>query len=164
MSEAVEKSLSEALVRVHSMKENEDELNDKIAEYKKKTDELKAGIKELDSKIEADSKIILDTMKTFNATSFETGDIVASKMSRDSVGFSDEAKAIDFLKKNFANLIKESIDKKEFNKEFKTNKALADGVKPFTVVNTTDYVVVTTKENTEKMLKHINEGKTAKAD
>lgn len=79
-------------------------------------------------------------------------------------GYTNENDVIKWLKDNSkSDLIKvkttESLNKNELKKQLKSDTTLQEGLKPFILNGTTDYVVVTDKDNYEKMLEHINEGK-----
>jgi len=94
----------------------------------------------------------------------EKDDKVAIRMHRPNVGYTDESAVIKWLKENFnGKLVKtkitESLEKNPLKKELKTNQKLIEGLKPFIVNSVTDYVVVTNKDNYQKMLEEIKEGK-----
>lgn len=71
---------------------------------------------------------------------------------------------LNYLKdNNYKNLITvkttESINKNALKKELKTNENLQKALDNLTIKSITDYVVVTSKENHEKMLEHIEQNK-----
>ena len=131
-------------------------------------DNMKENISKDKEQIENLSKELLLELNNINETQYEILDkkLVAQKFSKESVGYSDEAAVIAYLKEKYqANYIKtkitESLDKNALKKALKKDENLAKYLEDMTVRNTTEYVVVTDFENYQKMLEHID-GKSTK--
>lgn len=146
------------MVDIWSLKQEKEDLE------KQKAD-IDTRIKELEQAIDEKSTTLLEDMNSSNLDTFEDGDLVATKFSKDNVGYKDENEVINYLKENgygkFVK-VKESLDKTPLKKELKGNASLNEALNSMLVTTTTSYVVVTTKENTEKMMAHINENKESK--
>lgn len=146
------------MVDIWSLKQEKEDLE------KQKSD-IDTRIKELEQAIDEKSTTLLEDMNSSNLDTFEDGDLVATKFSKDNVGYKDENEVINYLKENgygkFVK-VKESLDKTPLKKELKGNASLNEALNSMLVTTTTSYVVVTTKENTEKMFAHINENKESK--
>ncbi|MCK9470178.1 MAG: hypothetical protein M0Q88_00300 [Bacilli bacterium] len=130
-------------------------------------DSMKENVSKDKEQIENLSKELLLELNNINETQYEILDkkLVAQKFSRESVGYSDEAAVIAYLKEKYqANYIKtkitESLDKNALKKALKKDENLAKHLEDMTVKNTTEYVVVTDFENHQKMLEHINDKST----
>ena len=105
--------------------------------------------------------MLKDEIETF---ADDTTDLVATLFTKTATGYLDEKAVLKYLHDNNLNeyiTIKESINKRALNAELKTNNSLNESLSKDNWIgtSTTKYVVVTTKENTEKMFEHIKEGK-----
>jgi hypothetical protein len=145
---------SQKITDVYNLKKKREELQTQV-------DDLDKQIKDLDAQIDASLLVILGEMKADNKKEFAVDDLVATLMSKASFTISEDD-VLKYLKdKGYTNLIsiKEAVNKKELNKEVKINAALKKDLAPYMTTKSTEYVVVTTAENTEEMKKHINENK-----
>lgn len=134
-------------------------------EFKEKTiNDLKEEVNKTNNDIDdLKQKLILE-LEEQNKTEFYFDDLNACIFSKENVGYKDEAEVIKWLNQNCqSNFVKikttESIDKTALKKELKNNIDLANDLSQFLEKTITKYVVVTTKENHQKMLEHIKEGK-----
>ena len=89
--------------------------------------------------------------------------LVAAIFKKENIGYTSDSAVLDYLKaNNRSDLIKvkvtESLDKVALKKALKTDAALSESLEAMTVHSITEYVVVTSEANYEKMLEHINEG------
>lgn len=126
------------------------------------SDELAKQINSLDEQINILSSSILQDMKTEKLQEYNIDDLVVTLMAKHSSSISEGA--LKYLTdNNYMQFVdtKQSIKKNPLNKELKTNTTLKEALAPFMSDITTEYVVVTTVENTEKMKEHINESKKA---
>jgi hypothetical protein len=144
----------EKIKHLFSLKQEKDELQ-------KQADDLDNKIKAIDALIDDDSDFVLQDMKAEQQKEFMADDLVVTLLSKHSYNMSDTS-ILDYLEKNNLSQFidtKKSIKKNPLNKELKTNTELKEALSPFMTETTTDYVVVTTKENADKMKEHINESK-----
>lgn len=128
----------------------------------KQIEELKSQVVELESQIDPLNQEILNDIDEQGVVEliFEDDDLTINKFSKETKGY-NEVETIKYLKEHnlpFIN-VKETLNKKDLNKELKTNKELEESLKPLYEIKTTSWVVVTNLENHTKMLEHINEGK-----
>lgn len=135
----------------------------KKEELEKKINDLKAEMEQVDNYIEECSNDLLNQMKTSETKMLEVENLVAETFSKENIGYTSDKDVLDYLKANGYNQyvktkVTESLDKTPLKKAIKTDEVLAKGLDDLTVRTLTEYVVVTTKENHEKMLEHI-EGK-----
>jgi DNA-binding transcriptional MerR regulator len=129
-----------------------------------KSDELTKQISSLDEQITALSSSVLQDMKTEKLQEYNIDDLVVTLMAKHSSNINEGA--LKYLTdNNYMQFVdtKQSIKKNPLNKELKTNTTLKEALSPFMSDVTTEYVVVTTAENTEKMKEHINESKKVSA-
>lgn len=130
----------------------------KAEEIKKLDEQLKAlklEQKKYQDVVDANRATLLNYVKDDNPV--EVGDIVVQLCHTTTTGYSDEAKVIAYLKEQqLTQFIKvtEAIKKQDLNKELKINQTLKESLSPYTAAKTTDYVVVTDKENHAKMMEH----------
>lgn len=92
-----------------------------------------------------------------NINEKEVGDVIASIGVTSTTGYDDEEAVKKYLSDNGFNdflKVEVSIKKKELNKELKDNAALKEAINPFISTKQTKYLVVTDRENHEKMLEH----------
>lgn len=136
---------------------------------KDKADEIlkntKDNIKLLDTIIDESKSELLSLVNTDDVIYCSNDDNkLVRRFHKTTTGYTNETDVINWLKDNSKlDLIRvkttEELNKKELNKQLKSDTLLQEGLKPFILNGTTDYVVVTDKDNYEKMLEHINEGK-----
>lgn len=134
-----------------------DELNAQIEELKQKVSSKEAELEKKKSKA-------LSMMQSEKLDEFHDmeGKLFATVIARSNIGYSSDSDVIEKLKASgYAKFIKvkESLDKNPLKKEIKSNKELEELLNPLIVKTTSSYVVVTTDENHEKMLEHINANK-----
>lgn len=92
----------------------------------------------------------------------EFDDIHVEYFSKVSIGYTSDDAVLKYLKDNGYKScinVKESLAKKALNAELKTNTALKEALDKMIVKSTTDWVVVTSLENAQKMHEHIEAGK-----
>lgn len=141
---------------IHSAKEKRDSIEKQI-------NDLKAELDQIDNYIEECSNDLLKQMKSSETKVLEVENLVAETFSKEDVGYTSDKDVLEYLKSNGYNQyirtkVTESLDKNPLKKAIKTDEALAKGLDNLTIKTLTEYVVVTTKENHQKMLEHI-EGK-----
>ena len=119
---------------------------------------------ELEADIEKKSAELLSNLKQENSSYVETDELVAAKFSKSSVEYSNDYEAICTLKSNgYENLIKtktvDSLDKTAIKKAIKADSNLKELIEKLTTEKVTEYVVVTSIDNYQKMLGHIDNAK-----
>lgn len=125
---------------------------------------LKQQMSDLDSRIEAKETVLLAMLTESNSTEVEFENLVGFKQSRKTVGYTSEADVISLLKSQYEGKyvkakITESLDKNALKKALKSDEQLSSDLAPYMLNGTSEYVVVTTKENRDRMIEHINESK-----
>lgn len=132
----------------------------------KNKSDLDNKIKSLENDLSAKENILLTMLNENDINEYlcEDSNLVAARFSKSSSNYLDEKSILDILKSkyngNFINTkITESIDKKSLKKQIKVDKDLENDLKDFMEAKTTQYVVVTSKINYDKMKEHINESK-----
>ena len=137
------------------------ELKTKQEEIQAKQEELKQQLNDLAQEQEKLSSEILVEMKTNNVSEQDTDNLVAQYFSKNEFSYGDEKLLLSKLKElsldKFIKTVTKtttSIDKNNLKKELKVDADLKETLK--------DYVGVTTKENHEKMLEHIDNSKKLK--
>ena len=141
-------------------------------ELETKTEELnklKQESTDLQNQIDELSAVLLNEMLEEKQTEIKIDNLVATYFSKNEFTYGDENALLVLLKdKGLTNYItvktttKESVNKTNLKKDLKTNPELKDLLKDFVGDKLTQYVVVTTEENHQKMLEHIEEGKKGK--
>ena len=140
------------------------ELKSKVDAKTKQIDSLTAEIEEMNKTIEEKSKQLLNAMKASNKQELEVDDIKAGLGYVENISYTSDVAVIAWLKEhNYSQYIRtkttESLDKTPLKKAIKTDTILAEGLESMTVKTKTEFTVVTSKENYEKRLQHINEAK-----
>ena len=132
----------------------------------KQIEQLEKEIEELTVTIEDDKLNLLNHMKEEKQEVFEEDDLVAQFFAKNEFSYGDEKALLKKLQDmNLTQYVKvttkttTSIDKNNLKKDLKVNAELKESLKDFVSDRVTEYVVVTTKENHQKMLEHIEEGK-----
>ena len=125
-------------------------------------EDLKANNKELDAKI---TKLKAQLLPLLNSEKpYYYNDLVATICFKTGTGYGDEKGLIEYLDsqldgKYLRVKTTKELDKNAFKKGLKEDLTFAESVDKYITPKVTEYVVVTTKENYEKMLEHMNEGK-----
>ena len=145
------------------------ELKTKQEEIQAKQEELKQQLNELAQEQEKLSSEILVEMKTNNVSEQDTDNLVAQYFSKNEFSYGDEKLLLSKLKElsldKFIKTVTKtttSIDKNNLKKELKVDADLKETLKDYVGDRLVEYVVVTTKENHEKMLEHIDNSKKLK--
>ena len=130
--------------------------------YAKELSDIKEKKEEIDQLIEENKAELLKLITSDEA--IKVDNLVAQRFHRENTGYTDEKKLIEFLKSNcdgkfIKTKVTESLDKNPLKKELKGNPEFKTLLSDFISEGFTDYVVVTTEDNYEKMFEHINEGK-----
>ena len=147
----MEKLISE----IHALKVEKEALE-------KEQEVLKDKISALDTDINAKNTELLNKLKELKQDLVEYNDLVAYKGHVDTVAYKDEKEVLKYLKDNgYNNLItiKESLAKNPLKAALKKNEELKKALDDMLENKTTEYVVVTTKENYKQILEHIEENK-----
>lgn len=135
-------------------------------------DKCKATKKEIDADIEKETSILLEAVQKANSNkeldkdnSYASDDLVVSLLHNFSIEYKDESAALKWLEDNHYDTLYKttvSIDKNKLKTALKKDAVLSEGLKPYTEEKTTEYLVVTSRENTEKLREHIAESKKEK--
>ena len=132
----------------------------------KQIEQLEKEIEELNATINDDKLNLLNHMKEEKQEVFEEGDLVAQSFAKNEFSYGDEKALLSKLQEmkltQYVKVVTKttvSIDKNALKKDLKTNNELRESLKDYVGDRSTEYVVVTTKENHQKMLEHIEEGK-----
>ncbi len=97
--------------------------------------------------------------------SHESGDLVATYFSKKEFTWLDDKALLEKLKatpellKYISTKTTQSVNKNELKKAMKNNSSLQESLSQYVGDRASTYVVVTTKEKTEKMLEHIEANK-----
>lgn len=147
-------------------------INEKQAlkeQLEKQIEDLKQQVTNLDAEITTNKDGLFAEMSKEKLTEFydEKSNLYANVFSKVSVGYTSDNEVIAKLKANgYANFVKvkttEALDKNPLKKALKEDEALQKIINPLIVESTTSWVVVTTNENHQKMLEHIEENKKGK--
>lgn len=145
-------------------------LKQEIETKEKQKESLDEDIKRLQQALDEHSQALLEDMKEQNQIEYTNDNLVATYFAKDEVKYKDEKEVMKWLQENgYSQFVKTttttkvSLDKNPLKKEIKTNSELAKQLESMTIKYKSEYVVVTTVENTERMKQHINENK-EKAD
>ena len=139
--------------------------DDEIDSLENQKKELEEKLKVLNETRDAVYLDLLKDAKAENLKDEKVNDLFVTYFSKEDVTWLDDEGLLAALKQNGAKQFikvvtttKESIDKKELKKAFKTDASLKESYKQFYGTKLTEYVTVTTEENHKKMLEHIEEG------
>lgn len=129
--------------------------------------DIQVEIDDLKSDVSLAKEVLLDVMKQDKKEVIDTKfKLVAQFFAKNEFSYGDEKALLSKLQEMKLNqYIKTttktttSIDKNNLKKDLKVNTQLKESLKDFVGDKVTEYVVVTTKENHQKMLEHIEEGK-----
>ena len=147
----------ELIKEIFDLKNQKKELEEKQNYYKEE-------ISKVDTEIQLKEEDLLKAMKDAKETELVVNDIYATYFSKENVGYTSEKDVLNYLKENnYTTLISskttESLNKNALKKALKEDVNLSNALKDMTITSLTEWVVVTDKENHEKMLEHIEEGK-----
>lgn len=147
--------MQELIKEIYQLKRQKEDIDNQIAA-------LKAQASELDKNISDKANTLLEAMKTNNIHEIEADDVKAGWFTKENISYTSDSDVLDYLKKNNYNeyittKTTESLAKNPLKKAIKTNQQLAEALASMTVHKVTEYTVVTSKENYEEMLKHIDE-------
>lgn len=138
-----------------------------VEQMEKQIEKLKQSINELNATIDEDKLHLLNLMKEENREELKDGyGLVAQYFKKNEFSYGDEKALLNKLRVlslnqyiKFTTKVTESIDKNALKKDLKTDNELKETLKDFVGDKVTEYVVVTTEENHQKMLEHIEENK-----
>lgn len=157
---------------INREKEKENLINDiysmskEIEEKTQQMAKLKEEIEALTTSVDANKDSLLALMKEDNDVELHGDDLVAHYFKKSEFSYGDEKALLSKLQEmNLSQYIKvttkttTSIDKNVLKKDLKIKEDLKESLKDFVGDRVTEYVVVTTEENHQKMLEHIEESK-----
>lgn len=139
----------------------------KLEKAKKKNEDeikiLQEDAEDLEDEISIAKQFLFDKMKQDKNEMLETdNNLVAQFFVKNEFSYGDEKALLDKLQEmDLAKYVKTttkvtiSIDKNALKKDLKEDTQLKESLKDFVGDRVTEYVVVTTKENHQKMLEHI---------
>lgn len=135
-----------------------------INELNERKKQLEKELNEVETELEPLRQTALDEIKEAGLKEYHNDGLVIFLSTRTTKGYSkeEEKQILDILKQN--NLsgcisIKESLSKKDLNKELKTNDTLKTLLENFGKETSTEYVQVMTEESAEKRQQAIEENK-----
>lgn len=142
---------------IYNLKTHKELIESQITEFKN-------TLTDIDEQIDEKEKVLLQRLTAENLDEVEYDNLVGLKQSRKNVGYTSEVDVLNVLKSSYdgkyvKTKITESIDKNALKKALKDDAELKVNLAPFVLEGVTEYVVVTTKENRERMLEHINDSK-----
>ena len=134
-----------------------------IENYKKELEDVNEKLTKATDSLDLLKSDILNGMKLnkLEEVDIPECDVKAGLFKKVTKNF-EEDKILSLLKeKGLLNLIKvkESVSKKDLNKELKSNNSLKEELLPYTSDKVTEYVVICTWDNYALMLEHINDNK-----
>lgn len=142
---------------IYELKELKKQLEDVVAN-------IKSSITSIDSKIESKEKDLFNIMKTSEIdVDTDVENVVAAIFKKENIGYTSDTAVLEYLKSiDRSDLIKvkvtESLDKVALKKAIKADASLSESLDSMMIKSITEYVVVTSSDNYQKMLEHINEG------
>ena len=153
-------TVEERIKRIH-------ELQDSIKEKENAIAELKAGVAILDNELDTLNDELLHEMISNGNKEIKVDDLVASYFCKSEFSYGDEKALLQYLKDHsmssyITTKITESINKTALKKDLKTNQELKESLNNFVGDRQVEYVVVTTEENHQRMLEHIENSKGGK--
>ena len=153
-------TVEERIKRIH-------ELQDSIKEKENAIAELKAGVAILDNELDTLNDELLHEMISNGNKEIKVDDLVASYFCKNEFSYGDEKALLQYLKDHsmssyITTKITESINKTALKKDLKTNQELKESLNNFVGDRQVEYVVVTTEENHQRMLEHIENSKGGK--
>ena len=142
-----------------------------LEEKKKQLEELQAQIDELEECIDHNKTLLLEIMKEDEEVEYrlKCGDdnyLFANLFSKNEFSYGDEKALLSKLQEmkldkyiKTTTTTKIAIDKNALKKDLKVDTKLKEDLKDFVGDRLVEYVTVTTPENHQKMLEHIEENK-----
>lgn len=137
--------------------------------YEANYDATITSLTELKSLCTKEKEALLESIKAemedANELSHESGDMVATYFSKKEFAWFDDKALLENLKANpdltkyITTKTTQSVNKNELKKAMRADNSLQESLSQYVGDKTTTYVVVTTKEKTEKMLEHIESNK-----
>lgn len=144
-------------------------LKKEIEDQTKHLEEIKTLLAEKEKTLDDLNNQLLSAMQKQGVKELSVDNLVASYFCKDEFSYGDEKQLLAYLKEHsLNNYIKvvtkttESIDKTVLKKDLKNDEKLKESLKDFVGDRKVEYVVVTTVENHQKMLEHIETGKNNK--
>lgn len=152
--------MTELIKIIFNLKEQITAKEAELAQLKADTECLKAQYDELSAQL-------LSEMKSSEQIEVDVDDIVAQYFCKNEFSYGDEKALLAYLiNNNMNNYITtkttQAINKAALKKDLKANESLKESLNEFVGDKKTEYVVVTTKENHQRMLEHIEETKSSK--
>lgn len=139
-------------------------INEELDSLEQQKKDLEDKIATLTSEREVIYTSLLDYIKSTDKKEEQYEDLFLNYFSKNDITWLDDAGLLAKLKesnlKDYIKVVtKESVDKNALKKAFKTNESLKESLKEFYGDKLTEYVTVTTSENHQRMLEHIEESK-----
>ena len=146
--------MQELVKEIYNLKNHRDIITKNIDKYKQQLVQIEADIDEKE-------KQLLQKLRDSNLSEVEADDLVGFTQTRSSINYVSESDILDVLKTKFnSDYIKvkvtESIDKNSLKKALKINQELSAELSQFITHTSSESVIVTTKDNRQRMLEHIN--------
>ena len=142
------------------------EYDDKLEELVKEKEKIENAISLLEVQRDDLYNFILEEFKEKQLKEEKVDNIFATYFYREDVDWLDDAGLLKALQENNASqyistkvTTKTSVDKKALKNAFKTDDALRETYKDFYGKKVIEYVTITTEENHQKMLEHIEASK-----
>ena len=150
-------TIEERIKKIH-------ELQDSIKEKENTIAELKAGVAILGNELDTLNDELLQEMISDDKKEIKVNDLVASYFCKSEFSYGDEKALLQHLKdagmsSYITTKTTESINKTALKKDLKTNQELKESLSEYVGDRKVEYVVVTTEENHQRMLEHIEEGR-----
>lgn len=157
----MEKLLEQSAVYIYGEIQKRDALEKEITSLEENLKNKKEELKKFDANIDSLKADLLAEMNSIFYDNLECGDVIAKKFTRENITYSSDAEVLTYLKEHeHPELIRvkvtESLDKNALKKALKTDEQLSKDLEGLTKKETTEYLVVTTKEKYIKMLEHID--------
>ena len=149
--------MKELIEKIYQLQTNKENLE-------KQKNEIQANIDALDAELEASKAELLKQMQSDGVNTFTADDIKAGTFHRKDIAWLDDKALLEYLtstgQEQYINTkVTKSVAKAALKKAMKTNEPLKESLSPYFGYKETDYVIVTTTDNFDAMLKHIEEGK-----
>ena len=151
--------MTDLIKTIFDLKEQISAKEAELAQLKADTEALKIQYEELAAQLLAD-------MKADGKIEVDVDDLVAQYFCKNEFSYGDEKALLAYLvASNLTEYITvkttQAINKAALKKDLKVNNSLKESLSNFVGDKKTEYVVVTTKENHQRMLEHIEESKKA---
>lgn len=131
------------------------------AKIEEEMEKSKERLKVLTELIDERSDSLLYDMLNENVDYTENDNIVAKRMARKSIKYSNEQDILADLKENYEGKFirtktTETLDKMGFKKAIKNDKEFSEKMSKYICTTDEPFVVVTSKENYNLMMEHLN--------